>query len=88
MRKAISVLLILLLLFSFTYAAIESVHDCEGDECPICRIIAVLSLLFAGVVICFISVLSFLLFSRKVPLTKSREAASSTLIDLFVKLSS
>ena len=37
-------LLILSLLFSFGYAAVEGVHDCHGEaDCPICKVITILS---------------------------------------------
>ena len=39
-------ILILCLLLAFGYAAAESTHECHGEDCPICKVIAVLSLLF------------------------------------------
>ena len=41
--RIIVALLILCLLFASLYAVVESSHDCHGDECPICKVIAVLS---------------------------------------------
>ena len=53
MKKSFCVVLLILLLsllLSFGYAALESAHDCHGEvDCPICKVIAVLSA-FLGIV--------------------------------------
>ena len=49
--RILILLLILCVAFAFAYTAIESVHDCHGEDCPICRIIALLSSLFGGVAV-------------------------------------
>ena len=88
MKRALAILLILVLCLSFGYASIESVHDCHGEsECPICRVIAVLSHLFAVTAVCFVCLLCFALARPLSACVKERVSASRTLIDLGVKLS-
>ena len=85
--KVLTVLLILCLLFSFGYVALESVHDCHGDEdCPICKIIAVLPLLWGGVCLLFLFA-ETLRIEKKTVLAKRGEGVSPvTPIALRVKL--
>ena len=87
MKRVVVMLLILVLCLSFAYAALECVHDCSGEECPICRVIAVLSTLFAVTAVCFIAVLCFALASFVPRFIKGRAGASTTLTELGVKLS-
>ena len=89
MRRALIFLLILLLSLSFCYAALESVHDCEGEgDCPICKIIAVLSRVFTLVAVSFVSILCFALISSGECSMTERESIPSTLIVLCVKITS
>ena len=89
MKRVLIVLLILTICLSFGYVALESVHDCEREaDCPICKIIAVLSRILSFVAVCFISILCFALLSSDNCPLKARESTSSTLISLRVKLSS
>ena len=58
MSRASRVLIFFLILsiaFAFGFAAIESVHDCHGEDCPICRIIALLT--------AFLGAIAFLVFT-------------------------
>ena len=87
MKKALALLLILVLCLSFGYASIESVHECHDEtECPICRIIAVLTNLFAVTMVCFVSAVCFALILSVSNRERSRESNPSTPIDLCVKL--
>ena len=88
MKRALILLLILVLCLSFDYAAIESVHDCEGEaDCPICKIIAVLSRLFITVEALFVWVAVCPLLPLRVLSLRGRESAPCTLTTLRVKLS-
>ena len=88
MKRWMILLLILTLILSFGFASLEAVHDChDGAECPICKIIAVLSSIFAVVAVCFVLILCFSLVGYLVFRLTNRENHSSTLIDLGVKLS-
>ena len=87
MKRAVVMLLILILCLSFAYAALECVHDCSGEECPICRVIAVFSTLFAVAAVCFVAVLCFALASFVPRFIKGRAGASTTPTELGVKLS-
>jgi len=80
-------LIILCLLLSFAYAAIESAHECHEDDCPICKVIAVLSLLF---VMACLPVLLFISFGYDVRREDRREQdvrGGVSLVSLKVKLS-
>lgn len=41
--RVLTVLLILCLVFSFLFVAVESGHECEEHDCPICKILAVVT---------------------------------------------
>ena len=78
-------LLAILLLFSFGYAAAESAHDCHGEDCPICKVIAVLSAMWSELVLFVLLLVSFCLLSeRMIPDTERR--SHPTLVALKVKL--
>ena len=80
--------LILCLLLSFGYAAIAGTHHCHADDCPICKIVAVLSV-FSAVTCVFVAVaLLFRLVNPPfVKMQKRKSVAPSTLILLRMKLS-
>ena len=87
MRRFLISLLILVLCFSFAYAAIESVHDCHGEgECPICRIVAVITSIFVVTAVSFVSVLCYMLIRTVIDSIIERQGVPDTLIDLCVKL--
>lgn len=87
MKRALILLLVLVICFSFLYAAVESVHDCSGEaECPICKIIAVLSRIFISVEALFVSVIVLSLAAFVNYYVIERDGEPSTLIDLRVKL--
>lgn len=89
MRRALVLLLILVLSLSFVYAALESTHECHGEaECPVCRVIAVLSGLFAVTAVSFVAVVFTALaleVSKRV--RRGENVPCTSLIDLCVKLS-
>jgi len=90
MSKAFRVTLFILLfclLFSFCYAALESTHECHEDDCPICKVIAVLSVLFGAAVLPALLFVSFR-YERERRDARRHEAASGvSLVTLKVKLS-
>ena len=80
-------LLIICVAFAFGYAAIESVHDCHGEDCPICRIIALFNA-FLGVFAWLIVALAGSIRSEMASHTVRRAfAAPVTPVALKVKLS-
>ena len=87
--KRFSRLLILLLIlsvaFAFGYAAIESVHDCHGEDCPICKIIAVINAFF-GIVFSWYVLFFSLLRSRGKGVSLRAAATVVTPVKLKVKL--
>lgn len=84
--RAAVILLILCLLFSFGYAAMEAGHDCVGEgHCPICKIIAILSLFFGA--ICLPCLFCAILVKKEERAPAERvEQRAITPIDLKVKL--
>ena len=78
-------LLVLSVAFAFGYAAIESVHDCHGEDCPICKIIAVITAFF-GVVLSFYFLFFSLLRSRGKEVSSRAAATVVTPVKLKVKL--
>lgn len=88
--KAFSRLLILLLILSvlcsFAYMAIESEHDCHGEEdCPICRVISLLSAFFGTICLPFLFFVGFRSIRSKMSVERKRSEVV-TPIDLKVKL--
>ena len=90
MKRAFRIVLLILLfslIFSFGYAALESAHDCKGEDCPVCKVIAVLSA-FLGAAL---PPLLFFVIRRR--MREAEEAAecdaadSVTLVLLKVKMS-
>lgn len=90
MKRAFVVIVCLLICFTlcaFAYTALESTHECHGEEnCPICRIIAVISSFFAACVVLCSVALCFVLSVRRESLSESAPQDRLTLIDLKVKL--
>lgn len=80
-------LLILCLLFSFVYAALESTHECHEEGCPICKVIAVLSLLFVAAVLPALLFVSFRYDARREDATEQDAPSGVSLVSLKVKLS-
>ena len=84
--RVIVLLLILCILASFCYAAAESTHECHEDDCPICKLIAVLSILFAAALFTIL----FVSFRYEVGREKAEEQDAPnavSLVSLKVKLS-
>ena len=79
-------LLALLLLFSFGYAAAESAHDCHGEDCPICKIIALVSLMWSEIAL-FVLLLAPLCVVSERTVPDERGTHDATLVALKVKLS-
>ncbi|MBQ7713065.1 MAG: hypothetical protein IJT69_04540 [Clostridia bacterium] len=86
-RRLLIVIMLLTVAFAFCYAAFECVHDCHGEvDCPICRVVAILSS------VCLPALLFTLLFvaflRRERAETQGRcDFAGDTLVRLKVKLS-
>ena len=87
---ALTILFVFVMLFSHIFVIAEADHECSGEDCPICEIIAIvwdtikgLSLIGSAVVIC-----AALVFGIVKSLYINNEAQSvSSLITLKVKLS-
>ena len=86
----VAALFLLALLFSLFYLVAESGHDCAGEDCPVCRVIATI-----GNVLKSLSVVSFaVLFSAVLGRSAvgllsrtDREIFETTPVSLKVKLS-
>ena len=87
---SLTILFVFVMLFSHIFIIAEADHECSGEDCPICEIIAIvsdtikgLSLIGSAVVIC-----AALVFGIVKSLYVNNEAQSvSSLITLKVKLS-
>ena len=84
--RILILLLILCVAFAFAYTAIESVHDCHGEDCPICRIIALLTA-FLGAVTWLVFVFAGFLRTERTQEPRRVSARSVTPVALKVKLS-
>ena len=93
MRKktviALTILFVFVMFFSHVFVIEEADHDCSGEDCPICEIIAIvsdtikgLSLIGAVIVICAASVFGIL---KSLHIEDKTQFVSS-LITLKVKL--
>ena len=80
-------LLILCLLFSFGYASVESTHECHEDDCPICKVVAVLSLLFGAAVLPVLLFVPFRYDVRRETAEEQDAPSDVSLVLLKVKLS-
>ena len=78
-------LLIVAVIFSFGYAALESVHDCHGEDCPICKIIAILTAFLGIVCLPFLCFITLRRTAERSPLEREGEG-KVTPIALKVKL--
>ena len=88
MKQVLLAVLILILCLSCAYIALEGRHDCHGEaECPICKIIAVISTILVADFLCFVAVLCFFRLPLLLSRVMKRRKAPSTLIALGVKLS-
>ena len=75
--RLLVLLLILSVLFSVVFVALESGHDCHGEEnCPICKILATLSWVMAALCLPLLLLLGFLQAERQ----DARERKSSSFI--------
>lgn len=85
--RVVTILLVLCVLFSFGYMAMEAGHDCHGDDdCPVCKIIALLPVLWGAVCLLILFAVCFR-FEQKEVLAKRKEGGSAvTPIALRVKL--
>lgn len=53
LRTVLSVLLLLITIFSFIYTASEANHHCTVDNCPICFVIQVVRANIGGLILVF-----------------------------------
>lgn len=85
----LAVLFLTLVIFSISFTALETHHDCSGEDCPICLFLNAcaqtlrLSLGAAGAVCA--SALHFLLLLKIMPAAR-RAAVPRTIVSLKVKL--
>lgn len=92
-RKAawvLTVLFVFVLLFSHLFVIAEADHECSGEDCPICEILAVVSctikelaLIGAVAIVCAVLISAF----AKVRNVGENTRSVSSLITLKVKLS-
>jgi len=80
-------LLILCLVLSFCYAAVESAHECSEADCPICKVIAVLSLLFITIILPILLSVSFGYRITREDTYSDKSFGDCSLVGLKVKLS-
>ena len=86
-RRVLIVLLLLAVAFAFCYAAVECVHDCHGAaDCPICRVVAILSSVCLPALLFTLLFVAFLRRERAETLDRC-DFAGDTLVRLKVKLS-
>lgn len=55
LRTVLSVLLMLITIFSFVYTASEAKHHCIGENCPICFVIQVIKINLGGLILVFVA---------------------------------
>lgn len=79
-------LLVLSLLFSLGYAALESGHDCHGEDCPICKIIALLPTVWGAACLAFVLLQAGFVLKKTVFVSRREKLVSVTPTDLCVKL--
>lgn len=86
--RVVLLILVLLLVFSFAYESAESAHhDCEGEDCPICAILFVLSSFALAGLILFVAYAIFYKNEKK-NVAESRETFFAiTPVSLKIKLS-
>ena len=85
-KQWIAIILILLLAFSFAYVGAESAHECEGDHCPVCAVLAVITRVAAASAV-FLLLVFMIAFVRLISSRVSSGARRCTLISMKVKLS-
>ena len=84
--RILILLLVLCVLFSFGYMALEAGHDCHDDDCPVCKIIALLPALWGAVCLLLFFAIG-IRFEKREELAKREEGATAiTPIALRVKL--
>ncbi len=86
----LTVLFAIVVLFSHIFTAAEADHDCSGEDCPVCQVVAAVENAFKGLSAAKVSDSSaFVLFFAAVVLVlfAADEVLRSTLITLKVKLS-
>ena len=87
---SLAVLLILFVLFASLYFILhEAHHDCSGDECPVCRLIAVCRdtlNAFALISVLLCALFAFLLRSSDVRYAREEKRLVHTPVSLKVRL--
>ena len=89
MKKLFRILilfLVLCVLFSFGYMAMEAGHDCHDDDCPVCKIIALLPVLWGAVCLLFFFAIGIRFEKREVLAKREEASCPVTPIALRVKL--
>lgn len=86
--RVLLVLLALLLLFSLAYSTAESAHhDCEGEDCPICAMLFLLSSLLGAGVLLFSVAINYLKKSKASVRPARKAFFAVTPVSLKTKLS-
>ena len=90
MTRLLAVLLVIVMLSSAVYIAVEADHDCSGDDCAICHQISVCenllkSLGLAGTAAAITAAFTYTMCKTILPCTEM--IGSLTLVSLKVKLS-
>ena len=90
MKRAFRLVLLILLfslIFSFGYAALEGAHDCAGEDCPVCKVIAVLSAFLGAAILPLLFVVIRIRTEEAEDAAETDAADSVTLVLLKVKMS-
>lgn len=86
----LTILFVFVLLFSHIFVIAEAEHECSGEDCPVCKIIAIVSDTIK--LLSLVSLLAFFCFAigcgfLKILHIKSKTHSVLSLISLKVKLS-
>ena len=84
--RVITILLVFCVLFSFAYMAMEAGHDCHDDDCPVCKIIALLPVLWGAVCLLILFAECFRFEQKEVWAKREEGVSAVTPIALRVKL--
>lgn len=84
-----AVFILVVLLFSFLFILVEADHDCHGDDCPICKIVAIAQNVVRGIAAGGLSsalLIAFILAANKYLFPTEQKRRYVTPVSLRVKL--